>query len=469
MSAYAVKLENVSKKYRLFRSTRERVLEALHPFRKTYHREFWALSDISVEIPTGSAVGILGLNGSGKSTLLQIISSVLRPTSGSVTVNGKVAALLELGAGLNPQLSGRENVVMSSAIMGFDEDRTLRRMEEIEQFADIGEFFEQPMKTYSSGMYMRVAFATSIFVDPDILIIDEALAVGDGKFAEKCFAKIKKFRDDGKSILIVTHDRSTVPRICDRGILLHHGKLVEAGTAQRIVDLYTEIMAFGDIVGPGAAAVEQTIPADAPTQPDTTIPPLVRTSARTSGTALEPSAIFDAMRADKLTENPLYNKYEYRFGNGQASIDGFWVVQDGMPNPVPVRNERPIDLYVRVAFRAELGQPLVGIRITSAQGVLLYSTHSGWLGKRISAAAAGSERCFKFSFTPRLGPGDWFVELAVAANPADMCDVRSKVIHFEVSSSVSFDGLAMIDTEFSEVPYSGVEPAAVSARPVEHQ
>lgn len=451
----AVRLEGVSKKYRLFGSKRERILEAFHPFRRTYHREFWALRNINLEIPTGHAVGIVGLNGSGKSTLLQIIASVLRPTTGSVTINGRVAALLELGAGLNPELSGRENVIMNSAVMGFDRDRTLMRMEEIERFADIGEFFDQPMKTYSSGMYMRVAFATSIFVDPDILIIDEALSVGDGKFAEKCFARIRKFREDGKTILLVTHDRSTVPRLCDTGVLLHKGQLVETGPAKRIVDLYAEIMAFGDLANP-SPAVTATDEADAALG-DSSIP----TGAAVPEEQLMPRddrAFAPSLRdfivgspPHNLSQNPTYNKYEHRFGNGHASIVDFRVVQDGAINPVPVRNDRPLDVYVKVSFQERLERPLVGLTITSAQGVVVFSTHSGWLGVRTEATHPGETRIYKFSFVPKLNSGDWFVELAVAENPADMCDVRSKVIHLSMTSTVSFDGLALLHMKLAEI------------------
>jgi lipopolysaccharide transport system ATP-binding protein len=441
-NSVAVRLEGVSKKYRLFRSARERILEALHPFRKTYHREFWALRDINLEIPRGQTVGILGLNGSGKSTLLQIISSVLRPTTGNVLVNGRVAALLELGGGLNPQLSGRENVVMSSAIMGFDRDRTLSRMEEIERFADIGEFFDQPMKTYSSGMYMRVAFAISIFVDPDVLVIDEALAVGDGKFAEKCFARIRKFREEGKTILLVTHDRSTVPRLCDSGVLLHRGRLVETGPAKRIVDLYTEIMAFGDLGRPASAQADETVPeVQALPQDDSELaPPLTEFVARRG--------------PPDLSLNPTYNKYEHRFGNGHASIADFCVVQEGAINPVPVRNDRRLDIYLKVRFQQPVERPLVGLTITSSQGVAVFSTHSGWLGVKTGAARSGETRLFRFSFVPKLNTGDWFVELAVAESPADMCDVRSKVIHLSMTSATSFDGLTLLDTKFAELAHS---------------
>lgn len=463
----AVRLEAVSKKYRLFGSKKDRLLEALHPFRKTFHKEFWALKDISLEIPRGHTVGILGLNGSGKSTLLQIISSVLRPTSGTVTVTGRIAALLELGAGLNPELTGRENVVMNSAIMGFDSERTLKRMEEIEAFADIGEFFDQPMKTYSSGMYMRVAFATSIFVDPDILIIDEALAVGDGKFAEKCFSRIRRFREDGKTILLVTHDRSTIPRLCDLGVLLHRGRMLEMGEAKRIVDLYTEIMAFGDLstsphsaaakdvaapVGEAEGAKNEISPA--PGRPGPT-PPAGAAAPR--GVPVrdkfpdEVRAYFDARENDDCRRNPTYNKYEHRFGNGNASIDNYCIVQDGRINSVPVMNDRPIDIYVKIAFKAALDNPLVGISVTSSQGVLVFSTHSGWLSARTASVQAGDVRIYRLSLMPRLGPGDWFVEIAVAENSLDMCDVRSKVIHLTVTSTGFFDGLAQLDAAFAEM------------------
>jgi ABC-type polysaccharide/polyol phosphate transport system ATPase subunit len=453
----AVRLEGISKKYRLFRSKRERIFEALHPFRKTYHREFWALQDINLEIQSGSTVGILGLNGSGKSTLLQIISSVLRPTMGNAYVKGKVAALLELGAGLNPQLSGRENVIMSSAIMGFDRERTLSRMEEIERFADIGEFFDQPMKTYSSGMYMRVAFAASIFVDPDILIIDEALAVGDGKFAEKCFARIRKFRENGKTILLVTHDRSTIPRLCDTGVLLHRGKLVETGSAKRIVDLYTEIMAFGDLVG-----TRHDIAASA--QADVDIASGTQAGPQDDSDTLPQLKDFlDGKGPRDLSQNPSYNKYEHRFGDGRASIDDFCLVQERTVNPVPVRNDRLLDIYVKVRFQEPLERPLVGLTITSSQGVVLFSTHSGWLGVKTKAASPGEVRVFKFSFVPKLNSGDWFVELAVAENPADMCDVRSKVIHLSMTSAVSFDGLALLDMSLAEIQSTHAEPVSAAS------
>src|SRR5215471_1266872 len=201
----AVSVRDLTKKYRLFSSPMERLKESLHPFRKRYQKEFCALNGINFDLSKGEVVGILGRNGSGKSTLLQIIASVLRPTSGTVTVNGRVSALLELGAGFNPEFTGRQNVLLNGAIMGVSHQEMLERIPAIIEFADIGEFFDQPMKIYSSGMLVRVAFAASVHVDPNVLIIDEALAVGDAKFQYRCFQKLKEFRERGTTIILVTH------------------------------------------------------------------------------------------------------------------------------------------------------------------------------------------------------------------------------------------------------------------------
>src|SRR5438309_2988964 len=206
----AVSLSDLTKKYRLFSTPMERLKESFHPLRKRYHKEFWALKGISFDIKKGQVVGILGRNGSGKSTLLQIIASVLQPTSGTVTVNGRVSALLELGDGFNPEFTGRQNVLLNGAIMGVSRDEMSARMPSVIAFAEIGEFFDQPIKIYSSGMFVRLAFAAAIHVDPDILIIDEALAVGDAKFQHKCFQHLAELRKGGKTILFVTHSTSLV-------------------------------------------------------------------------------------------------------------------------------------------------------------------------------------------------------------------------------------------------------------------
>lgn len=240
----AIEVSQVSKKFRLFNSPKERIAEALHPFRKKYHREFWALKDISFDIHRGEIVGILGKNGSGKSTLLQIICSVMQPTEGGVEVHGRISALLELGAGFNPEFTGQENVLLNGSIMGVSRQEMLQRLPDIEAFADIGDFFDQPVKTYSSGMFVRVAFAAAVHVDPEILVVDEALSVGDSKFQHRCFQRIREFMERGKTIVVVSHSTDTLLRICHRGIVIDSGKLSFIGPIAAAVNHYQNLL-FG--------------------------------------------------------------------------------------------------------------------------------------------------------------------------------------------------------------------------------
>ena len=202
----AISVRNLTKSYRLFGHPGDRIKQFFSLGLKQYHREFTALKDVSFDIKKGETVGIIGRNGSGKSTLLQLICGILKPTTGTVQVNGRVSALLELGAGFNPEFTGRENVYFQGALMGFTEAQMDERFDEIAAFADIGEFIDQPVRTYSSGMFVRLAFAVAIHVDPDILVVDEALAVGDMAFQRKCFAQIDRLRAAGCTIALVTHD-----------------------------------------------------------------------------------------------------------------------------------------------------------------------------------------------------------------------------------------------------------------------
>lgn len=218
-----ISVKDLSKAYKLYLRPSDRLREVLHLFRKKYHREYKALRSISFEISKGQAVGIIGRNGSGKSTLLKILAGVLSPTSGAVRVQGKVTALLELGAGFNPELTGTENIYLNGTLLGFTADQIKERMPSIVSFADIGEFIHQPVRLYSSGMFVRLAFAVAINVDPDIIIVDEALAVGDVVFQQKCIRFLQSFRDKGGTILFVTHDMPTVLSFCDRAILISRG------------------------------------------------------------------------------------------------------------------------------------------------------------------------------------------------------------------------------------------------------
>lgn len=238
-----INVKSLSKKYKRYASVTDGVKELLHPLRKKYHDEFWALKNVTFEIKKGESLGIVGRNGSGKSTLLQIICSILKPTKGEVNVNGRVSALLELGSGFHPQFTGRENIYLSAALMGFTKEETDEKFQGIVEFADIGDFIDQPVRTYSSGMFIRLAFAVAINVDPDILIIDEALAVGDAEFQIKCLNKIKDFKKQGKNIVIVSHDILVINSLCERVILLNYGFVEYDGMPNETIGSYFETIA----------------------------------------------------------------------------------------------------------------------------------------------------------------------------------------------------------------------------------
>jgi teichoic acid transport system ATP-binding protein len=244
-SEKAISVNEVSKCYQIYDKPQNRLKQALFRGRKQYFREFWALHNISFDVPKGQTIGIVGRNGSGKSTILQIIAKTLTATAGTVNVNGRVSALLELGSGFNPDFTGRENVIMSCTIMGLNRREIEERMPLIEKFADIGDFIDQSVKMYSSGMYVRLAFACAINVDPDIIIIDEALAVGDMQFQLKCLDKLKSFQALGKTVLFVSHDSYAVRNFCDHVIWMDKGTIRMQGDAVSVIEKYQDFMKVG--------------------------------------------------------------------------------------------------------------------------------------------------------------------------------------------------------------------------------
>ena len=239
----AISVMDVSKIYRLYDKPIDRLKEALSLTHKKYHKEFFALDKLSFNVEKGSTVGIIGTNGSGKSTILKIITGVLNPSTGSVKVDGNISALLELGAGFNSDYTGIENIYMNGTMMGFSREEMEKKLPEILEFADIGDFVYQPVKTYSSGMFVRLAFALAINVEPEILIVDEALSVGDVFFQSKCYAKMEEIRKKGTTILMVTHDMGSIIKYCDKVVLLNKGKFLAEGSARDMVDLYKKILA----------------------------------------------------------------------------------------------------------------------------------------------------------------------------------------------------------------------------------
>jgi lipopolysaccharide transport system ATP-binding protein len=430
----AIRLAGVSKKYRVFRSPGARLREAL--LRRPEHEEFWALRDVSFTLPAGRTLGVLGLNGSGKSTMLKIIAGVLEPTEGEVEVNGRVAALLELGAGFNPDLSGRENVMTNARIMGLTQKRALARLAEVEEFADIGLHFDLPVKTYSSGMFMRVAFATSICVDPDILIIDEALAVGDAKFQEKCFRRLQEFKAKGRTVLFVTHDRASVTQFCDDAILLHCGRMIMRGKPADVVAVFTELLTTGQL--PGTPAPGQlSLPA---------------TTAALADDEAEPLAQFRADQGgeDRLALHPLYNSNEDRFGSGGAAIVDALVLSGGQVNPTGLVAGSVVEIHVKYRFDVSI-VPVIGLSLCNAQGTVIYATNTMWQRQRLPRRAAGDVMVASFRGPLPLGPGPVFMDFGLATEDApgqvQICDRRGRALVLEIFRDRMFQG--MVDLGFT--------------------
>ena len=265
LEASAIQLQHVSKKYPIYETSSYKLLELLS-FRKwKLHRDFWALRDISLAIPKGATLGVVGQNGSGKSTLLQVLAGILRPTTGSCQVQGSVAAILELGAGFNPEFSGRENIFINAAVLGLSHRQTHDRMDRILDFAGIGEFIDQPVKTYSSGMFVRLAFSVAVHVDPEILLVDEALAVGDLVFQHRCIHRMRQLRDAGKTIVLVTHDLHAVTSYCSSAILLDGGRKLHEGSPAAVVQRYQALVArreadLADGLGEKSASPADNLP-----------------------------------------------------------------------------------------------------------------------------------------------------------------------------------------------------------------
>ena len=449
-AALAVRLAGIGKQYRLFASHGDRLKEALHPFGKHYHRDFRALEGIDLEIRRGEVLGVMGRNGSGKSTLLQIIAGVLSPTTGSVETHGRVAALLELGAGFNPEFTGRDNVLLNGGILGIGSREMLRRMPEIEDFADIGQFFDQPMKSYSTGTFMRVAFAVAINVDPEILIIDEALSVGDAKFQEKCFRKFHEFVEGGATIIIVSHSAEVIVRRCSRAILLNEGRLVAEDAPDMVARQYLDLQE-GHAPASSVSADTQAIPAvTALAVSSSPLPP---------HPGLESNAIVRAFLSERHENDrcPLratYNVSEHLQASPQAAIIDYLLLKRDQVDPKLFSSADTVDIYFKVRFAVAVERPCFGFALKSVDGVTVYALNSGWLATTHAPARAGDIRIVKFSLSLALNSGDWFLDLGVdeflgAGTFTNICR-RMAIAHFTVHSQARCDGYVDLAASFAD-------------------
>ena len=397
-----ISVSHVSKTYKLYPSHQDRLKEALHPFRKRYHEEFPALNDISFEIRMGESVGILGRNGAGKSTLLHLIAGVLNPTSGTVRVAGTISALLELGAGFNPDLTGRENILLANTIQGADEKEIIERVSLVESFADVGLFFDQPMKVYSSGMYARVAFAHAITIDPDVLIVDEILGVGDVKFQEKCYSRIRAMREAGVCILFVSHSTEIVQRNCDMALLIEGGKLFAHDCADAVIAAYHNLL-----YGAGSTQIVETV-----------APPLTKTrkvqindSCREM--CVELQEFMDKSKSSFCKAHNYYNPNERRFGSGDAEIIDLLVTIDGQTNFSAISGKESLSVYLKVRYKRDSPQPQIGWAIVSPEGIVIAGSNTGMCNISLEQSYSGETCIYEVSIQLNLCGGDYFLNVGI--------------------------------------------------------
>ena len=414
----AIRVCGLGKYYRVYAKPQHRLFEAMLRGRRRFHQAFWALQDVSFSVRAGEVVGILGRNGSGKSTLLQIICGTLQPSTGSVQTTGRVAALLELGAGFNPEFTGIENIYFNAGILGLTQKEIGERLDEILAFADIGEHVHQPVKTYSSGMYVRLAFAVAACVEPDVLIIDEALAVGDVQFQAKCFRRFEDLVRAGKTILFVTHSTEQVVRHCSRALLLEDGRLIDDGEPRQIANRYLDLLLGAR--EPGAAASEPS---------------------SSNGT-------MDVDLADgRIEARPGYCRSEYRWGNGGAKVVDVKLTQAGNTlHKIQYDAGQRMAIRVEANFEKACENPIFGFFIKTPDGVTVYgiSTKTLLLNNGLSAAA-GQSLCVEFVCELNLGSGSYLLSVGISSmlgTEVIPLDRRYDVLHFEVVNASGAVGLA---------------------------
>lgn len=384
---YAIDVRDVTKIYKLYDKPIDRLKESLNPFHKNYHRDFYALNHISFQVKKGETVGIIGTNGSGKSTILKIITGVLTPTTGTAKVDGVISALLELGAGFNMDYTGIENIYMNGTMMGFSRKEMDEKLQDILDFADIGDFVYQPVKTYSSGMFVRLAFALAINVDPEILIVDEALSVGDVFFQAKCYRRMEEIRKSGTTILMVTHDMGSIIKYCDKVVLLNKGEFVAEGAPGRMVDMYKKILAG---------------------QMDSLKEELEEMNDFSGDKALEDKAFKEDKTFKKeeirgsglMKEKIAVNANRTEYGDGRAEIFDFGLEdQRGNLSNLILKGEM-FTIREKIRFFADIKVPIFTYTIKDKKGTSLTGTNTMYEGADIKPVKNGD--MYEVSFTQKM-------------------------------------------------------------------
>ena len=368
-----LRVHNLGKAYKQYFSRWSRLAEWSLPSSKPRHHLHWALHDVHFQVQPGEAMGIVGMNGAGKSTLLKIIAGTTQPTTGSIELNGRVAALLELGMGFHPEFTGRQNVVMAGQLFGFLVDEIHALLPEIEDFAEIGDYIDQPVRTYSSGMLMRLAFAVATAKRPDLLIVDEALSVGDSYFQHKSFSRIRKFREDGTTLLLVSHDRGAIQSICDRVVVLHEGKVVKEGQPEEAMDFYHALLAERDVG-------------------------LIR------------------------QERQAYGKIQTISGGGEITVEDIRLLTTEGKQVEAVESGTSVRLEIRAKVNRPVSEAVMGFMIKDRFGQFMYGINSYRLGQSIVNLSVGDRLICCFDFAINLGKGNYSISTSISKKESHLAD-----------------------------------------------
>lgn len=420
----AISVHNLSKCYQIYEQPRHRLLQMLFRGRRQFFREFWALRNVSFEVNRGETVGIIGRNGSGKSTLLQLLCGTLNLTSGTVDVKGRVAALLELGAGFNPEFTGRENAVMNMSILGMDEGQIANRLDDVIRFAEIGEFIERPVKTYSSGMYVRLAFSVAVHVNPEVLIVDEALAVGDFAFQYKCLKRLKEMSDSGVTILFVTHDIAQVQKLCTRALYLKSGGAVYFGDTKVATDLYFSDFSLGNQRPENATDLEESKKSD-------------------------PNEVINE---GKFSDFQRYVAPYRRGGRQQGEL--LYVTINGSFREEPaIQFGEMIEIDVVFRLFPEIVQPAIAFYVVDEAGQLIVGSNSVYEGINLSTVGVNRTGRMRISFENKLRAGRYGLQVYLVdfmpGIKTDYVDYIELAARFSATSSLGQERWAWYSPPFS--------------------
>ncbi|MFK7872410.1 MAG: ABC transporter ATP-binding protein [Oligoflexales bacterium] len=407
MNSNNIRLEGLSKCFRVYSKPSDRFKEWVSGHR--YHKEYWALKDISLEIPKGETFGIIGMNGAGKSTLLKVLTGTLAPTAGSFHIPGRVAALLELGAGFHPDLNGRDNLLLNGQLLGLSREEVNERLPSMIEFSELGDFIDQPVRTYSSGMYVRLAFSMVANVNPDVLIIDEALSVGDAYFSQKCLKRIRQFCDDGTTVLFVSHDAASVKLLCQRVALLHKGSLHDVGKPIDLLEHYNALLAQKD------------------------------------GNAKE----YKIERATTTKEGA------FSSGNQKATVDHVRLQRKELHGETWLKAEalvvgQPAQVSLTIDIHENIESPTVGIMIRNHLGIDVFGTNTHEMGLDMGVCKAHEKIRVDFDLVTNMGPGEYTVTVAVHSGRTHQDDCYQwidRVLTFKVlpKTDCHFLGLSYLE------------------------